>query len=264
MPRLTHLKTCFWGLFFATLMLFCPSAAAQFRIAPLIIETDAERGQAEGVIDVANPGDTTTEITVSAAPFTYDDSGFVELESHPSDLSPYLFFAPESLIVEPGQQRRIRLTARLLPSMPDGEYRAVIFARGQEPIPGTINGAQVNIVPRIAVLFIVQKGNTVAEPALVAAAPGETDGTLQLRLANTGTASMRAAVQWTLSQNGTVVRTGEVIPHMLMADGERTIDMDYGDPLPAGTYQLSGVVIDGGAEGDGALQVPFEVAVVLP
>ena len=140
-------------------LLAAPSAQAQFRVSPLVIEEKSERGQAQGVIEIANPGDTATQVRIYASPFTYDESGFVELDSHAFDLSPYLFFSPKEVTMEPGQIRRIRLSARLFPSLPDGEYRAVIFVRSETPNIEERDGFQINIVPRIGVLFFVQRSH---------------------------------------------------------------------------------------------------------
>jgi len=260
MSGLNCLKQWIWGSTFIALALVCPSAAAQFQVSPLVIETEAQQGQARGVINVSNFGSESTEVTVYAAPFTYDESGFVELDSDPMDLSPYLVFSPERLVLEPGQQRRIRLSARLLPSLPDGEYRAVIFIRGDTPTATTTtaDGVQVNIVPRIGVLFFVRKGETITSPDLVTAqADGETPG-IQLQLANEGTASGRLVVRWSLSQDGTILRSGETEPQIVVADGQRLVTVTYDEPLPGGTYDLTGEIVGG------TVPVPFALPVVLP
>lgn len=235
-----------------------PVATAQFRVSPLVIEADAERGEAQGVIEVANPGNTTAHITVYAAPFTYDKSGFVELESDLNDLSPYLFFSPQELVLEPGQQRRIRLSARLLPSLPDGEYRAVIFTRSQTSTPGEIDGVRVNVVPRIGVLFFVRKGETVADVVTQSAYFDPLTDQVDLLVSNQGTETTRPIVHWTLKQDGEPLQSGETQPRMLVAGQSYAIPLNYGQDLPAGTYQLEGEFASE------SQSTPFQLDLIIP
>lgn len=253
-----NLAALIGGCLASACFLLVPPASAQVRVAPMLIEAEADRGQAQGVIEVANPGETSAHITVYASPFTYGDSGFVELESDPFDLSPYLFFSPQELVLEPGQQRRIRLSSRLLPSLPDGEYRAVIFVRNQEPMAGEIDGVRVNIVPRIGVLFFVRKGNTSVEIVPQSANVDIAEHQLDLLVSNQGTASIQPSVRWTLSQNDTPVRSGETNQMIVLAGEERTMPIDYGADLASGTYQLAGDIVGG------SLTVPFTFEITIP
>jgi len=112
---------CFFGLGFASL----PAYSQQLRVTPLVIERKAESGQARGVIDVSNDSDKPFRARVTLSPFTYSREGLQVLKSSPNDLTSYLTFSPRELVIAPGQTRSIRFNARLLPSLPQGEYRAM-------------------------------------------------------------------------------------------------------------------------------------------
>ncbi|MGF1513119.1 MAG: P pilus assembly protein, chaperone PapD [Elainellaceae cyanobacterium] len=246
------------GCLTSTCLLLTPSAEAQLRVAPLVIEASANRGQAQGVIDVFNSGEATVAVEVYASPFTYDQTGFVELESDPSDLTPYLFFSPQQLLVDPGQQRRIRLSARLLPSLPDGEYRAVIFAQNQQPAAGRLDGVPVSITPRIGILFFVRKGNPSPDLVPQSAEIMATGQQIELLVDNRGGASIRPGIRWQLSQNGAEIESGETPKVVLIAGERRAVPIGYDDILPSGAYQIDGEIIHG------AIAVPFSFDIIVP
>src|SRR4028118_870105 len=113
----------------STTLLWGGKSVAQVSISPLVIEVEAKRGQAQGVINVGNSTNEPFRARVYAEPFTYSrDAGFQTLKKgEQADLTPYLQFSPTELNVPPGVERRIRYIVRLPPSMQEGEYRAVVF-----------------------------------------------------------------------------------------------------------------------------------------
>ncbi|NES23355.1 MAG: P pilus assembly protein, chaperone PapD, partial [Symploca sp. SIO3E6] len=116
------------GYLLSAALLWGGAAQAQMRISPLVIEVEAQRGQAQGVISVTNTSNEAFRARVYAEAFTYDrDTGFAILTSSPTDLTDYLQFSPRELTIPPGVTRRVRLISRFPPSLPEGEYRAVVF-----------------------------------------------------------------------------------------------------------------------------------------
>lgn len=241
-----------------TLLWQVPSVLAQMRVAPLVIEANANRGQAQGVIQVTNSGNVAVDVEVYASPFTYDESGFVELESGPHDLTPYLFFSPRKLSIEPGQARRIRLAVRLLPSLQDGEYRAVVFTQSQQAITEDISGVPVSIIPRIGVLFFVRKGSTSPDLVVQSVDVGESGQQVELLINNQGTASIRPGIQWRLSQNNNEIASGETPRTVLLAGESRPVGISVDDRLQPGSYQLQGKIIEDN------LSTIFEFDIVVP
>jgi hypothetical protein len=59
-------------------------AQVQINLSPLSIDVQSKSGQAQGVIDVKNTGNTVFRARIYAEPFTYDrDTGFKTLTSTP-------------------------------------------------------------------------------------------------------------------------------------------------------------------------------------
>lgn len=75
-------------------------AKANISISPMVVETEAKRGQAQGRITVSNPSTEDFRARVYTSPFTYDkETGFKTLSKSPTDLAPYLQFSPRELQV---------------------------------------------------------------------------------------------------------------------------------------------------------------------
>jgi P pilus assembly chaperone PapD len=230
------------------------------------IQSQAQRGQAQGVIEITNLGNEPYRARVSAFPFTYDDKGLKVVDTSASDLSPYLIYAPREVVIDPGQTQQVRLVARLLPSADAGEYRAVIFTeelRTAAPTPTapTAPTAQVNIVTRIGVVMYVRQGDARSALTATAAQVDAANRTIALSVNNQGNASVRAITRWALSQNGSSVQSGEVGETTIIAGEQRNIGISYGANSPAlrpGAYVLSGEL----ASGDGT--IPFSVNVTIP
>lgn len=225
-----------------TMTLFAGSARSQIRVEPMVIESTASQGQAQGTIAVTNPSNEAFRARIYAHPFTYNLSGIEILESAPTDLSPYLIFSPREIVVEPGQTRNIRVVARLLPSMSDGEYRAILYTEKLIETDGSTSN--VSIVPRIGTTMYVRQGEVEPNVAVTEATVDAETAALNLRVTNTGDASFRSQPQWTLSQNDEVVAEGLAPKYTVIAQGERNITIDYQSAglaeLTPGTYTLSG------------------------
>ncbi|MBD2560848.1 MULTISPECIES: P pilus assembly protein, chaperone PapD [Nostoc] len=252
------------GLF--ALILFPVAAKAQMSVSPLVIETKAERGQAQGMITISNTSKTPSRIRIYAQPFTYSrDAGFQTLSSSPSDLTKYLQFSPRELTVKPGEVRRVRLISRLAPNLPDGEYRAVVF---NETLTESKDAAgnNVTLVARIGVTLYVRKGNLSPKLAIDSASFNPEQKQIQLLVRNSGQATVLPSVNWTLRQGQTVVKTGRVDANAVVANSDRNFLLSYPNKdqpaLKPGQYELSGELFWG--EDSKKSKLPFNLNITIP
>lgn len=213
-------------------------AQAQVGITPMLIDAESHRGQARGMFSVTNTSDEVIRVRVSAYPFTYDANGFKVLPTSPTDLTPYLAFSPRELVIQPGQTRQVRLSARLLPSLKDREFRAVIFTENLKAMTDR-NGAA--IVPRIGVTVYVRQGAT--ESKLSVDSAQYSAAKLALLVKNTGNATARPQVNWKLSNAGGTVISGTSDPTTIVAEGERKLMLNLPKTIAPGSYQLSGELV---------------------
>ena len=227
-------------------------AKAQVSLSPLIIEKAAERGQSQSVITINNTSDQPFRARVYAEPFTYSrDDGFQVLETTPSDLTPYLQFSPRELNVQPGQARKVRIITRFPPSLPTGEYRAVIFTENlRETIDGS--GNNVTIETRIGTTIYVRQGDVSPQLEAVAASWNQEQQQLQVLIKNTGDASARTGINWTLQQGEKIVAEGSSSPGGIVATSDRNFPLNSGAAdklkLASDKYQLTGDLVWGSQE----------------
>ncbi|MDB9379660.1 hypothetical protein, partial [Nodularia sphaerocarpa] len=230
---------CFFGVGFTSI----PAYSQQLSVSPLVIERQAESGQARGVIDVTNRSDKPYRARVSVAPFTYIREGFKALESSPNDLTPYLIFSPRELVIAPGQQRSIRFNARLLPSLPQGEYRAMFSIEELQENNDSEQKNQVSLSVNIIATIYVRNGDIVPVLEVEKAFYDAKSKEIRLLVNNTGKATTRAITEWNLSQNGKTVNSSILEETTIIAQGDRYIRIAYppqGQTLIPGTYQFSG------------------------
>ncbi|MEH2087633.1 fimbrial biogenesis chaperone [Nostoc sp.] len=241
------LKLASWVLL-ATLFTSIP-AQAQVSLSPMIIDLQANRGQSQASINISNSSDKPFRARVYAQPFTYDrDTGFKTLTSSPNDLNPYLQFSPRELVIPAGVTRRVRLITRFPANLPDGEYRSIIFTEKLDETKDG-NGNKINIVTRIGATVYVHQGNLSPNIVVDNARWNQKQQQIQLLVKNTGKASARAAVKWTLQQGNKVIKQGNVDPNFIIAESDRYIPLNRPQPketaLAAGEYQLSGELVWG-------------------
>lgn len=240
-------KLASW-VFLATLFTNLP-AQSQVSLSPMIIDLQANRGQSQSSINISNSSDEPFRARVYAQPFTYDrNTGFKTLSSSPNDLNPYLQFSPRELIVPPGVTRKVRLITHFPPNLPDGEYRSVVFTEKLEETKDS-NGNKVNVATRIGATVYVRQGSL--SPKIVAdnAEWNPQKQQIQLLVKNTGKASARAAVKWTLRQGNKVIKQGNVDPNFIIAESDRYIPLNLPQQkesaIASGEYELSGELVWG-------------------
>ena len=230
---------CFFGVGFTSI----PAYSQQLSVSPLVTERQAESGQARGVIDISNASDKPYRARVTLAPFTYNREGLEVLDSSPNDLTPYVVFSPRELVVAPGQTRSIRFNARLLPSLPQGEYRAMFSVEQLQEINDSTDTNEVAIDVNIAATIFVRNGDIVPVLKVEKAFYDATAKQIRLLVNNTGKATTRPRTEWNLSKNGKPVNSGVVEETTIIAEGDRYITIAYppqGQTLTPGTYQFSG------------------------
>lgn len=265
------------GILMGSLLLWPRLALGQMKVSPLVIETQARRNQAQGVVSVTNVGDTILRVRVYAEPFTYTDTGFQSLASGAvtGDLTPYLQFSPAELVIPPGAVRRIRLITRFPPGVADGEYRAMIFAEklaNPDETPnsevGTVEAETplITINVRIGSAFYVRQGDVSSNLSVLGASWNSTQQNPQLLLANTGLASERVSVDWQLKRDGAEIARGSLSSATVITQSQRQLqlrpDSPLPNPLPAGDYQLTGEAR--WEEGRRLQQLPFSLLVTIP
>jgi hypothetical protein len=225
---------------------FCLSnvAQAQLGASPLIIEAAANQGQSQALINIINTSNAPLRARIYTEPFTYNrDAGFQTLPSIPNYLGPYLQFSPRELTVPPGVSRRVRLMARLAPNLPDGEYRAVVFTETLNDSTNS-NGKRVGVLTRVGTTVYIRKGNISANLVVDSAKFDNSQKQIQLLVHNSGSASVRPSISWTLNQGEKVVITGKSDLSVSLAQNERNFALNISDQdksqLTAGNYQLIG------------------------
>lgn len=250
LSRIRHKLLPLSSLALTALLLFpVQSVKAQVSLSPIILESQAKRNQAQAFITVRNTSDKPFRARVYAKPFTYTyDGGFQELQSSPTDLTPYLQFSPRELVVQPGMVRRIRLLATLPPNLSVGEYRSVIFT---ENLTEQVDeqGNQITLATRVGATFYVRQGAVSPKLTVEGASWNTQHKQIQLIVKNAGQASTRPEINWTLKRGATTVKTGSFPGAAMLAQNERSFLLDYPtnkDPaLSPGQYQLSGELVWG-------------------
>lgn len=249
----------------STLLLSPNQASAQVSVSPLVIETKADRGQAQGMLTITNTSNAPSRVRIYAEPFTYNrDTGFQTLPANsPGDLTPYLQFSPREMTIQPGESRRVRLISRLAPNLADGEYRAVVF---NETLTDSKDSAgnKVSLVARIGVTFYVRKGNLASNLAVDNASFNTQQKQIQLLVHNSGKATVRPSLNWTLRRGETVVKNGQVDANAVVAGSDRQLLLNFpanNEPaLAAGAYELSGNLV----WGEDNNKLPFKVNLTIP
>lgn len=240
----------------------------QVSISPLTIEVQAKRGQAYGVITVGNNSQKAFRARVYAEPFTYtQDTGFQTLTASPTDLKSYLQFSPAELVVPAGVERRVRFIARFPPSLPDGEYRAIIFTQNLKEVSSTDgSGNKIGITARIGVAVYVRIGDIKPNFSVESARFNPQQNQIQLLVRNTGKASAGPTIDWTLKQGETTIKIGKVNPSWIVPESSRNLtllDLNKDQPgLTPGNYQIKGKLQWGG--GDRPNILPFDLNLEIP
>ncbi|MEO1432298.1 MAG: hypothetical protein AAFV71_25175 [Cyanobacteria bacterium J06633_8] len=260
------------SLLLSSFLLWGNIAKANISISPMVVETEAKRGQAQGRFTVSNPESQNFRARVYTSPFTYDkETGFKILSKSPQDLSPYLQFSPRELEVAASSKRNIRFVVRFPPSLPDGEYRTMIFTenlkRGTITQTDSTNNVtlQTNIIPRIGVALYVRKGDVSPDLNFPSARVNPKTNQIQLLVSNKGKASAIVAGDWKLKKGKEVIQKGNISDTTVLAEAERyatakSLNKNQSKLTP-GEYQLTGELGWGVNKKN---RIPFNVNVTIP
>lgn len=180
-------------------------AQGDLLVAPTRVIID-NRGTAEVVLSNIGDQETTYRITAQLKRMTAD--GKLEpVEDAAADTTEkaaesMIRYFPRQVVLPPGQPQVLRVTARPLADLPDGEYRIHLAFNGLPKIPTVGDQAQgdgsqdlkIQLIPvySITIPIIVRKGNleataAISNPHIVQEADGPV---FELDMARSGTASV--------------------------------------------------------------------------
>lgn len=240
-------------------------AQAQIGVSPLVIETQAQRGQAQGILTIRNPTTQASRARIYSEAFTYDrETGFQVLAESEQDLSPYLRFSPREMTIPPGESRQVRFIAQLPPDIEQGEYRTVLFT---ETLIEATDEQQnlVGIQARIGATVYVRVGDVAPNLSVEEAHYDVQEQDIELLTQNSGKASARVAVNWRLSQEGNLIAEGEMPATSVIAERDRVLSLVLPEAsaslMNAGTYQLSGELMWTVNQNQETL--PFEIDLII-
>ena len=244
--RPTFQKLLYTSLILAsTLIATTKIAVAQVMIYPMVIESDTKKGQAKGSFSITNNSPTLMRTRVRAQPFSYGRKGFEIVKESAGDLVPYLVFSPREFVLQPGQTRQVRLSAQLLPSMKDREFRAIIFTDNLTAIDNASNisagASQGIIIPSLGLTFYVRQGKTDAQLTVLSAS-AVSGSSMKLLVKNSGNATVRPEISWKLVDKNGIEVSGKLDPITVIAGGDREMPLidKLGPSFPPGTYELKG------------------------
>jgi P pilus assembly chaperone PapD len=218
---------------------------AQMMVNPIVIETETKKGQAKGSFSITNTSSSPLRARVVAEPFSYGKQGFESLKTSPTDLTPYLNLSPREFTLQPGQTRQVRLSAQLLPSLTNREFRAVIFTDNLTAEEETKSATQATVLPRIGVTFYVRHGNIEPQLGVEQSAISADQKMINLVIKNAGNATVRPVVRWKIMDKDQSIASGQSENITIIAGGDREIPLSIAleKPLAVGSYQLAGELI---------------------
>ncbi len=241
-----------------------PAWAQNFTVAPMVTISEARGGQAKGSIILSNNGKEPLRMRVYAEDFTYDlKKGFVSMGKHERSAVPYLQFSPRELVIPPGVTRSVRVSTTLLPSLPNGEYRAVIFLEDlKERTVKSDNTNAVIIKSRVASVFYISKGTNSSDLQLNTAAWDNTAKKLSFILTNKGRQSAFPDVNWRMTKDGKEVAKDRLRGILVQSENEREVALSSNGKdisLASGSYVLAGEIIVPSKKA-----IPFSIKVAIP
>ena len=245
-----------WGLIGSSLAM--KSAYAGLFLSPMYLKMESQQGQSKGVLQIGNTSSKPIRVRLSATAFTYNENGVFQrrspqeiANSNPSnpslnhDLTPYLRYSPREMVIPGNSSRRVRLISLLPPSLPVGEYRTAIFA---ETLQETTNaqGYKVGLNMSIGSALYVAKGEIKPEITVDKTNFDVKNKEIKLLINNTGSATAKGGITWTLKQGKKVISSGESGGSFL-PNSQTSIVLNRHKnnqkTLTTGIYQLEGKIV---------------------
>ena len=252
-----HLKSIGTGLLLGLAInvfsLFNQPAHAGLYLSPMYLKMESEQGQSKGVLQVGNTSAKPIRVRLSTAAFTYNKSGLFRRRSNlegdnrhlEKDLTPYLRYSPQEMVIPANSSRRIRLISLLPPSLPEGEYRTAIFAETLQQKTNS-QGYKVGLNISIGSALYVAKGELEPDISITKTNFDAKNNKIKLLVTNEGDATAKGKIEWTLKQNNQKIASGESGSSFL-PDSQTNIVLnrqeDQNLDLVPGSYQLVGDVI---------------------
>ena len=244
-----------------SLLLFTSGVQAKVKVGPMVIMTETKQGQAKGVITLTNQGTQRVRFRLYSQAFIYNQKGLKVSKSQQNDLSPYLIFSPRVVVIPPGQRRRVRILARILPSMAKREYRSVIFA---EPVKKQKESG-LSLTSRVGVTIYVRHGKLSFDLSPKMAVYDRATRQINLLIQNKGEATVRPGLRWQLTKAGRQIKKGQFSAITILADGVRKIPIRFfqkGDKPIYGRVRLKGELL--WETGNDTESLPFDFKVYIP
>ena len=166
-----------------------------------------------------------------------------EAGSLPNSASPWLILSSADVPIESGQERLVRVTARVPAGVPPGVYTSAIFVQERPPAaPPALGEHNVYfrfryVVTAYVIVSPVEPKGEVEDIRLTSSP----DGTYQLttRLTNTGTRHTRPTLSWIVRHDGQEVATVTDVEATVLLPASSTIEtLRLTDALPPGEYQI--------------------------
>ena len=239
------------------------AARADLVLSPIYVDLESKQGKASGVLNVSNTGSEPIRVRLSPTPFTYNENGeFQRVPTTANDLTPYLQYSPGEVTILPGKTRRVRLLTLLPPNLADGEYRAAMFAETLSNF-NTAAGYRINLITRIGSAIYVSKGNIAPNLQAQSATFNPTSQQLRLKVSNTGQATARVQIQWSLKLKDTEIAAATVGSSILPGLSPSILlnRSPNSAKLAPGEYSLAVKLIWGQSPNQ---TTPFKFKVVIP
>jgi P pilus assembly chaperone PapD len=237
--------------------------AGSYSVGPLITIVDVKNSQARGTLNISNGGTEPIRVRIYVEDFSYTkDKGFSIIPTHPYSAVKYLQFSPRELVIPPNVTRNVRVNILLPSSLPDGEYRAVVFSEELKDAPKPQPGVATAVFrTRIGSVFFVSKGSGKPDIAISTLAWNSDKKQPQIILKNKGFITDYPGLQWKIEQNGKEVDSGEILGVIVQSNSERAVALESKKAvkLTPGEYTISGQLLP-----RGKTPIPFSFPFKVP
>jgi hypothetical protein len=251
------------GIVFASAAFAAPSQRSSFSISPMVNILDLRNGQAKGVININNKGQSPLRLRIYTENFTYERSqGYVTTDNHPQSAINYLQFSPRELVVPPGVTRNVRVGTSLPSNLPDGEYRAAIFVEDlkEQDVSTSSDGQRISLQTRVASVFYFNKGLTTSDLTMAAATWLSPNKELLMLLSNKGKKTSYPVINWRLEKDGKVAAQDRILGILLQSQTEREFPLKLSSAkLASGNYAFVGEIQETDRK-----PIPFNIKVAVP
>jgi hypothetical protein len=264
MVRLTRKTLKIFGAAIgSSAILSLPLAAQQFTVSPLVTISGSTTGQSKGSINVTNQDRETLRVRIYAEHFTYDRrKGFVSIPSDSRSAVPYLQFSPREMEIPPGVTRNVRVAITLPPSLPNQEYRAVVFIEDLKEREVRTNRSALSIKARVASVFFLSKGSSTSDLQSNSAVWDTTKKSLSISVENKGRQTAYPEISWRLEKDSKEIASNIVRGVIIQSENLRDIELQsvgQSLQLASGEYKLSGSISTNGQK-----PAPFSFRVLIP